>query len=176
MWPMNFLKGESMKTRRLILRDTEVRDVLDKGTLEVRRAIKPPKIFATPRWEFENGHSGPGWYCCEDEYPEEGSLLCICPFGGPGDSRWIAECWRIGGGHAESTVSHIVELFSVSDVQMNHLHYRADEPERATDTHWRPSTQMPRWASRLTLEVVTVTVDMVRLEWVGGFKRVEGES
>jgi len=65
-----------------------------------------------------------------------------CPFGVPGDRLWVRETWQDIGA--------------------------ADRPEYvyAADGEWsgkwRPSIHMPRWASRITLEVVSVRVD--RLE------------
>lgn len=83
-------------------------------------------------------------------------------FGRPGDPLYVAETWRIGGSHHDSSVGAIEELYATSDIQENHLHYLADEPERATDTPWRPSTQMPRWASRLGPVVTDVRVQRVQ--------------
>jgi hypothetical protein len=39
------------------------------------------------------------------------------------------------------------------------VRYCADDP---TDGPWRPSIHMPRWASRITLEVVAVRVERVQ--------------
>lgn len=63
-----------------------VRAILDGRKTVTRRVIKPQPTFAEqPRWSFGDGHSGKGWYCCEDEYPDEGSIFWGCPYGQPGD-------------------------------------------------------------------------------------------
>lgn len=61
-----------------------------------------------------------------------------CPYGAPGDRLWVREAFRQGYGNADA-------------------HYRADEDECAGGP-WRPSIHMPRYLSRLTLEVTEVRV------------------
>ncbi len=65
------------------------------------------------------------------------------PYGRPGDQLWVRETWL------EDTVGNI--------------RYRATE--RAVQDgnwKWRPSIFMPRWASRISLEVTAVRVERVR--------------
>ena len=61
-----------------------------------------------------------------------------CPYGVPGERLWVREAFRQGDG-------------SMS------VHYRAD-PDEVSGGPWRPSIHMPRWASRLTLEITDVRV------------------
>lgn len=72
------------------------------------------------------------------------------PYGQPGDRLWVRETFHV--------------------TSANEVVYRADYPDNATargmenvppeqDVRWRPSIHMPRWASRLTLEVVSVRVE-----------------
>jgi hypothetical protein len=44
------------------------------------------------------------------------------------------------------------------------IFYRADERDQERDelTRWRPSIHMPRWASRINLEVVSVRVERLQ--------------
>ena len=62
-----------------------------------------------------------------------------CPYGVPGDTLWLRETW-----------------FQSEDSSM--VHYRADNDDPYV-TRWRPSIHMPRWASRITLEVTGVRVE-----------------
>ena len=86
-----------------------------------------------------------------------------CPFGTVGDQVWIRETWKSVGWRPEN--GHWIE-------------YRADEkriwreaPEDVLSVDvanhkrphiWRPSIHMPRWASRITLEVTEVSVFRVQ--------------
>lgn len=74
-----------------------------------------------------------------------------CPYGKPGDRLWVRETWlpRNNG---------------------TRFFYRADlDPVEAagisgmySDKGWRPSIFMPRWASRITLEIVSVRVERLQ--------------
>ena len=74
-----------------------------------------------------------GWIArMRDEEPQ--NEMVKCPYGQPGDRLWVRETWSQG----------------------------ACTFYRATDTlitKWRPSIFMPRWASRITLEIVSVRVE-----------------
>ncbi len=74
------------------------------------------------------------------------SHCCPCPFGVPGDRLWVRETF-CDDWHMERGV----------------IEYRADG-ELDSDMFdagctWRPSIHMPRWASRITLEVTGVRVE-----------------
>lgn len=68
-----------------------------------------------------------------------------CPYGVVGDRLWVRETFspEIGSGG-----DHEVAV------------YRATHPEW-TD-RWRPSISMPRWASRITLEITNVRVERLQ--------------
>lgn len=76
------------------------------------------------------------WRCLDDEDEDDrAQALNMCPFGVPGDQLLGRETWAPGG----------------TPDGGDGVYYRADGdpcPER-----WRPSIHMPRWASRITLEV-----------------------
>ena len=92
------------------------------------------------------------------------------PFGWEGDQLWVREGWRWYG--------RIREPGQVE----GGFEYRADgthrkftdfaDPEEAWEQfkaaavhgayHWRPSIHMPRWASRLSLEIVSLRVERVQ--------------
>lgn len=69
----------------------------------------------------------------------------VGPIWQPGDRLWVRESWAI-----DETKSQ--EEFNRSELIL----YRADG-ER-TGVKWHPSIHMPRWASRITLEITDVRV------------------
>ena len=81
------------------------------------------------------------------------SLLAgACPFGRPGDRLWVREqfaCVRTRG--------------------MRYVEYKSDRSLSDFDGYdspaggrWRPSIHMPRWASRITLEITDVRVERLQ--------------
>ena len=74
-----------------------------------------------------------------------------CPYGTPGDLLWVREAWR--------EVSSAMMADGSIPSQPARCVYRADRP---WDGPWRPSIHMPRWASRITLEVADVRAQRVQ--------------
>lgn len=66
----------------------------------------------------------------------------LCPLGAPGDRLWVRETWSSDDGKT--------------------AHYRADGETYNAGLPWRPSIHMPRWASRITLEITGVRVERLQ--------------
>ena len=72
-----------------------------------------------------------------------------CPFGEPGDRLWVRETFALGE----------PPYFGVA--------YRADEGDNPEDVDgerqkWTPSIHMPRYLSRITLEITDINVERVQ--------------
>jgi len=80
-----------------------------------------------------------------------------CPYGAPGDLLWVRE-------------THWIDWYPSgvydNDGNAGVVHYRAstqwDVIAKSIDAHWRPSIFMPRWASRILLEVTDIQVERVQ--------------
>jgi hypothetical protein len=107
-----------------------------------------------------------------------------CPYGQPGDRLWARETWCrwYGGQRHEGEIANGV--MPAGTVGVSYLaDIQAPAPERKAVTQeqwatvkghsvlagfetshakWRPSIHMPRWASRLTLEVTKVRVQRLQ--------------
>ena len=68
-------------------------------------------------------------------------LLKNNPYGQPGNRLWVKETFAVDIGAEPETPPYA---------------YRAD---RERPGNWKPSIFMPRWASRITLEIVSVRVE-----------------
>lgn len=90
-------------------------------------------------------HTANGNFDIEDNRP-------LCPYGKPGDRLWVKETWRPQDG------------MTMAEQDRSEIEYRADgdRPKEPTDCHWKPSIFMPRWASRITLEIVSVRVERLQ--------------
>lgn len=72
-------------------------------------------------------------------------ILSRCPYGAAGDRLWVRETW----------MPHDTD-------DSRNIRYRADGDVANTNLPWKPSIFMPRWASRITLEVVGVRVERLQ--------------
>ncbi len=79
-------------------------------------------------------------------------LTLNCPYGGYGDRLWVRE-----------TFYESEYFLSEDDLSKPKIYYKADgEQEFPHDKHWKPSIHMPRWASRITLEITDIRVERVQ--------------
>jgi hypothetical protein len=94
--------------------------------------------------------------------------MVACPFGQAGDRLWVRETWKFLG-------TDMNRLGRTHMMQDGVFEYRADgqrvticRPHQDIErymighTKWRPSIHMPRWASRITLDVVNVRVERLQ--------------
>jgi hypothetical protein len=82
-----------------------------------------------------------------------------CPYGQPGDRLWVRETWDVppGSERADEAV-YRADFTADQEVEAKQLARLA--PGLAH--RWRPSIHMPRWASRITLEVTGVRVERLQ--------------
>ncbi|URG50594.1 hypothetical protein IG609_008900 [Pectobacterium quasiaquaticum] len=100
----------------------------------------------------------------------------LCPFGKVGDRLWVRETFN-GFWLDDDAIQEIKDGISkASDL----CDYRSDYPDSSQPVGgWTPSIHMPRWASRITLEITGVRVE--RLNdiseedcWSEGIDEVDG--
>lgn len=98
----------------------------------------------------------------------DGPVRCIhSPYGDVGDYLWVRESWWQRGGITTDMDGERSFIKNIGQDKVN-VAYRADfeyapHGEYMYDT-WRPmpSIFMPRWASRITLEITDVRVERVQ--------------
>ncbi|MEQ0036385.1 hypothetical protein ABLU74_04515 [Klebsiella sp. GG_Kp161] len=149
-----------MKERGMIFNAEMVRALLSGRKTQTRRIMKPQpepcprgghwwpsNVFKTMLHvedEMQNGKGGWG-----------GLVGDACPFGDLGDRIWVRETWAEAGA-------------SAPDLKL----YRANYPEHVPSIYenvppneeirWTPSIHMPRWASRILLEITDVRVERLK--------------
>lgn len=144
-----------MKERPIIFSAPMVRAILAGAKTQTRRVVK--RYSADCIGWFDDGD---GLWAQRFIDPSSGSPYLKswrdrCPYGRHGDRLWVRETW--------GAFPHMM-----GGVQPETLRYRADgeyQNERGT-WRWRSSIHMPRWASRITLEITTVRVE--RLQDISG--------
>ncbi|USX34860.1 hypothetical protein NH673_16815 [Pseudomonas putida] len=139
------------KERPILFSGPMVRAILDGRKTVTRRALK-----IQPRTPGDIGSYGRGQPFIR--HPDLTKRNPECPYGRPGDRLWVRETCFIND-YREAKVP-VDERASVDVV------YRADplpdwEGEESLIT-WRPSIHMPRWASRILLELTDVRVERLQ--------------
>jgi hypothetical protein len=81
------------------------------------------------------------------------------PFGKPGDRLWVREAWKTEHRYDDLKPSHIVPGANLcwpadDSISVNHMGFAFGKK--------RPSIFMPRWASRITLEIKSVRVERLQ--------------
>ncbi|WP_448645360.1 hypothetical protein [Pseudomonas mediterranea] len=148
-----------IKERPILFSAPMVRAILDDRKTVTRRVIKPQ-----PNWDGK-------WFQWEGHAPnskdgavggntiEAADLMCwSSPYGKPGDRLWVRETCFIND-YRETNVPE-------EERAETEIVYRADplpcwEGEES-EIRWRPSIHMPRWASRILLEITAVRVERLQ--------------
>ena len=143
-WPHEWAVWSGiMKERGMIFNAEMVRALLDGRKTQTRRPVKFPVHDKNLGCELA-GNELAGELSAGN-YPNSA-------FGKPGDRIWVRETWAEAGA-------------SAPDLKL----YRANYPEHvpsiyenvppAEEIRWTPSIHMPRWASRILLEITDVRVE-----------------
>ena len=144
-----------MKERPILFSGPMVKAILDERKTQTRRVVKQ-----VPHWEhcgkdiMEWGLSdcyteedGTHWLDIQTEVDDNSHKEIFCPYGQPGDRIWVRETWAQTDTRFEKVP----------------VAYRATDDGRALlDDKWRPSIHMPRWASRITLEITGIRVERLQ--------------
>lgn len=162
-----------MKERGMIFNGEMVRAILDGRKTQTRRIIK--NQYEAPEWSVKPAlaprtkrHTH-DWWLPTGTRPY--SALPGCPYGLVGDRIWVRETFSLLGNEDACPVDwddNIVNdkkdaarIYKASCWQKPNNYGLWSIPDRETEFEgaWTPSIHMPRWASRITLEITNVRVE-----------------
>ncbi|MEX2952532.1 hypothetical protein AB4K01_15180 [Serratia fonticola] len=164
-----------MKERPIIFNAEMVRAILDGRKTQTRRLVPAwqlPKHYPdnteNPRYNWmataqRHRRWGYGVFGeTEEACAKELSEMAPCPFGSAGNRLWVRETFRV---HSRATdVATLVYRASERNSWTEQTHRvpvsACDKP--VSPEKWTPSLHMPRWASRLVLEITDVRVERLR--------------
>lgn len=150
-----------MKERGIIFNSEMVRAILDGRKTQTRRIVKNV-MPDNGMWLKKPTKTRSGTTTHVLDAPKYN----LCPLGKAGDHLWVRETWmpdapRDGTwgdvefyGCKDSQLSMIPEHFRKSEYCIHRASWDGDEL-----VGWTPSIHMPRWASRITLEITDVRVE-----------------
>ena len=148
-----------MKERPILFSAQMVRAILEGRKTQTRRIIE-----GIPERFEPDGNMG----AISIKHPRRGKFGCLvrcrdfadvvpCPYGQPGDRLWVRENWL---------VSVVWNKTKPRDIPKDvHVEYQATDDSGLVG-RTRPSIYMPRWASRITLEITGIRVE--RLQDISG--------
>ncbi|WP_025155128.1 hypothetical protein [Morganella morganii] len=135
-----------MKERGMIFNSEMVRAILNGRKTQTRHVMNNQPCYLPGesnsvqdngdsyyRWLGDPSNDTSGWFCC--------------PLGKVGNRLWVRETFQVG-------------LCTETTIAYKATHKPSDLEEGWHEAiKWRPSTQMPRWASRILLEITAVRVE-----------------
>jgi hypothetical protein len=164
---------KGVKERPILFSSPMVTAILDGSKTQTRRIIKPqppemPKADCHPQHQAmhpapyldvycsgkhtEKNPRGMGqewlWWQVDDRACDP---RFKCPFGVQGDLLWVREKWA-------PVADALSECTGPDDI---YFAATAGEAEYALTT-WRPSIHMPRWASRILLEITDIRIERLQ--------------
>jgi len=96
------------------------------------------------------------------EYPEEGSELFDCPYGKIGNRLWVKETWGIDNLNYNCPSKCSIKYYADDSTKDFKRFPLKNRDKYLGQYQRRPSIHMPRWASRITLEITGIRVERVR--------------
>lgn len=143
-----------MKERPILFSGEMVRAILrdEDPKTQTRRVVKPQ-----PTDRIEGKGNGRFWTTIPSIGGETGKYSIheiACPYGRPGDRLWVRETFAdLRGQGFPAPFGYAADCRPGSD---------SDQARKDYGVKWKPSIFMPRWASRIELEVVDVRVERVQ--------------
>lgn len=134
-----------MKERPILFSGAMVRALLAGTKTQTRRVVKPLPITLnrdTNSLEVDDENIANGRFA--KQVP--------CPYGQTGDRLWVRETWAYG----------IHAMAAKRDENGPFVYAAEGTTQGRLCDRWRPSIYMPRWASRITLEITDVRVERLQ--------------
>ncbi|GLY59315.1 phage-like protein [Pectobacterium carotovorum subsp. carotovorum] len=163
-----------MKEHPIIFNAEMVRAILDGRKTQTRRIIKPQPFDRSQyrrdhqieiiSGRAENGDEVDGLYAYTKS--TGGTWDAKCPFGQPGDRLWVRETYSpdFANYYPNNRFWYASDNDRKSDIEVVDGVRGIYSPE--SDVHvpfrWRPSIHMPRYASRILLEITDVRVEKLK--------------
>mgnify|MGYP003440424383 FL=1 len=169
-----------MTDRPILFSGPMVRALLDGSKTQTRRVVKqqpPQNTVAIGRWQDPGPR--PAWWAflrdgpVDHDHPFGGAEIhgefWLSPYGDAGDRLWVRETfvqgWPLGDDgcvdqyDADGKEKPMKTFYRATSPDLNWCDGGDDCPIK---TPWKPSIHMPRWSSRITLEITGVRVERLQ--------------
>lgn len=165
-----------VKERPILFSGPLIRALLAGTKTQTRRLVKPQPPPPNPTGSFGLAPAPASWekpdlfvvvgdvWAVREHDPKMANAGIRCPFGVPGDRLWVRETYALTSTWDKSRPAEMPVLSRLGRPEIP-VRWRADEVHEGALLEWgrwRPSIHMPRWASRLALEVTGVRVERLQ--------------
>jgi hypothetical protein len=182
----------AVRERPILFSAPMVRALLDDRKTQTRRVVVPQPHPGIVRFEPIGDYLKAVWNAPLPDDVTAHNKSLRCPYGAPGDRLWVRETWSADvewipeAGRSELRawadvppgfrgLRNAQRVYFAADGAEYEVYLDDDgslydlpatgarlSEEDARATKWRPSIHMPRWASRITLELTGVRVERVQ--------------
>lgn len=166
--------GAAVREHRLLIPGVMIPRVLDGSKTQHRIPIRPQPLARNRGWwDWGYKYGAPkatsprtSFWHAETWAKESGSAPIddYCPLGRPGDRLWVPETWAVV--HDDDTMPEAQALEEAREqMPWASIAYREQAIGGYAASHlrrWLSSASMPRWASRITLEITEVRVQRLQ--------------
>jgi hypothetical protein len=140
------------KERPILFSGPMVRAILEGRKTQTRRIVKkePPTVISNIRTPGEKVIVPEWWFS-------------YCPYGQPGDRLWVRETSKATATEEGFDCIHYAADDFCREITNDEIErWRKMRGYRKGNGSWVNSIHMPRWASRITLEITGVRVDRLQ--------------
>ena len=142
-----------------------VEAILSGTKTQTRRIVKLPEDFSILKPEIfrevsPTGFKGRWCVLAHDADPDlqvPRVKHIPCPYGGIGDRLWVRETFAYVPATAYQHSDGVQQRLSPKDPEIAAIYLAGWD--RCLPSAWKPSLHMPRWASRLLLEIVDIGIE-----------------
>ena len=143
-----------MKERPILFSAPMVRAILDGSKTKTRRVVKPiPQMVTDKNIATWDGDAA----ALMRLFDQVGRS---CPYGHSGERLWVRESWRVAACYDDKSGTELTSILSARNVQYEVAADRFLHGDAVG--RLRPSIHMPRWASRIDLEITGVRVERLQ--------------
>lgn len=143
-----------MKERPILFSAPMVRALLAGTKTQTRRVMKDQPPHQPEVWQgsLNRAMTKPVMAAAWDA--DDGSHQCLCPYGVPGDRLWVREAFTKVDGQTHPWIA--------TDYRATYTHGDRLGDHLGVKRRWTPSIHMPREASRILLEIISVRVERLQ--------------
>lgn len=168
---MTMPADQAAKERPILMSAPMVRAILAGTKTQTRRVVKQHKAFGEwgvngpdDAYDATTDDDGQGFFLVAGDHGYAGPVPC--PYGQPGDRLWVRETWSpdFANYYPHDRAFYAADKHHQVDIEVRDGVRGIYSPESRVFVpfKWRPSIHMPRLASRITLEIVSVRVERLQ--------------